>query len=348
MKKFFLIIFLLIITVVIPIVVIKFQNDLIANIKHFLHVKPSQYIGATVDMSQILPESEYYIKNNKGEDLIDIASKLGMTSLRITNISSISSNSPTTSYSEKQWHEVLNKMQRKGIYALILIEANGSDSNFHNNINLDNYYLNFVKNYVASKQCNYPNVFAVDISNEPLLNKDNLTKLREAATIVKSACPNAKITIGSWRTDSGERDSSDQPIYNWHDPKETRQINDIVDIQSVHIYGFDKPKDGPYPDPYRLTTGYLNEIRKYTNKPILIEEFGAGNGSGLTDQDTVGSEGLQKNVYQEVIKATKDYKKKNAIGAIAYLLLPRSDGIDSWSIATDKGNIFLPAAYTFK
>lgn len=346
MKK--IIIISLCILSVLSLIAYFFRDEITPNMEDVLSTKPSQYYGATVDMSQILPESQHYIKNSKGEDLIDIAAKLGMNTLRITNITSPTDGKDTTSYSQGQWKEVLDKMREKRIYAVILIEANGRDEKFHNNITLDDYYINFVKNYVAAKECNYSNVLAVDISNEPLLNSQNLEKLREATKIVKSACPNTKITIGSWRTDSGQKDDSGQPIYNWHDPKETRQINDIVDIQSVHLYGFDKPKDGPYPDPYKLTTGYLNEIRKYTNKPVLIEEFGAGNGSALTDQNTLGSRELQKTTYEGVLKAVHDYKNKNIIGATAYLLLPRSDGTDSWSIATDNGDNLLPAAYTFR
>src|SRR5690349_19290161 len=132
MRKLFLIIFLFIITVIISIVVIKFQNDLIAIIKDFLHIKPSQYIGATVDMSQILPESQYYIKNNNGEDLIDLAHRLGMNTLRITNITSPIDGQIVTSYTKKQWSEVLKKMQNDHMYAVILVESNSQDSEFFN------------------------------------------------------------------------------------------------------------------------------------------------------------------------------------------------------------------------
>jgi len=239
-------------------------------------------------------------------------------------------------------------MKKRGIYAVIVVEANNTDANFHK-LSLDDYYIGFVKEYlISSGACNFSNVVAVNIKNEPLLDENNLSKLKEASSLVKSNCPNTKITIGSWRTYSGKKDEKGEPEYNWHDPKEVRQIDDIVDIHSVHIYGFDKPKDGPYPDPYKLTIGYLNEIRKYTKKPILIEEFGAGNGSALTDQNTFGSEELQKSVYDGVLKATHDQKNSNVIGALAYLLLPRSEGPEGWSIARDNGNTLLPAAYTFK
>lgn len=323
------------------------KTEVVPSIKNTVQIKPQQYYGMTVDMSQILPESVHYIKNSKGQDIIDMASSLGMNTLRITNITSTSDKGATPSYTKAQWEEVLGKMQKKNIYAVILIEGNSQDVQFHD-ITLRDYYLNFVKNYVASGVCKLPNVLMVDIANEPALNPYNLDKLKKAAEIVKSECSTTKITIGSWRTDSGDRNPDGSIVYNWHDPKEVKQLEDIVDVDSVHIYGFDKPKDGPYPDPYTLTTGYLNEIRKYTDKPIFIEEFGAGNGDELTDQNTLGSQQLQKNAYLGVLKAMHDFRNKGVMGATGYLFLPRTDGADSWSIAKDNGDTLLPATAAFK
>ena len=319
-----------------------------ADIKDFLLIKPKQYIGATVDMSQILPESVHYIKNSQGQDLIDIASSLGMNTLRITNITSIGSK-VIPSYTNAQWAEVLNKMKSKNMYAVILVEANAQDTKF-DRVHLNDYYLNFVQNYVVTPEaCGFSNVLAIDIANEPLLNASNLAKLKDAANMIKTACPNAKITIGSWSTDSGQKDSSGKPIYFWHDPKEVRQIENIVDIDSVHIYGFDKKLDnGSYPDPYTLTTGYLKEVRKYTNKPIFIEEFGAGNGTSVTDQNTLGSQNLQKNAYDGVLRAIFDFRNRGVLGGTAYVLSSRNDKPDGWSMSLDRASILLPAAYSFK
>lgn len=306
--------------------------------------------GATVDMSQILPESHMYVKNRRGEDLIDIGKKLGMNTFRITNITSSIKNGATSAYTKTQWAKVLNKMQQKGMRAVILVEANAVDTQWHSNsLRLDDYYINFVRNYVVnSGVCAFPNVLAIDIRNEPVIDANNLSKLKEASQIIKASCPNAKITIGSWRIDSGSRTPTGEIDWGWHDPRAVSQINDIVDIHSVHIYGFDKIKDDKYPDPYILTTGYLNEIRKYTTKPILIEEFGAGNGSGLTDQNTIGSELLQKQAYDGVLKAAYDMQNRNVIGAIAYLFYPRSHQPEAWNIAKDSANTLLPATQTFK
>lgn len=323
------------------------EEKLISGIPFPQFSVPQQYYGATVDMSQLLPESSNYIKNKKGEDMIDLAHRLGMNTLRITNISSIS-DSLTPSYTHNQWKEVLDKMKSKNMYAVVLVEANAGDPKF-NRVTLDTYYLNFVKNYVVTPNlCDFSNIIAVDIANEPILNDNNLTKMREAADIVRGSCPSMKTTIGSWGTDSGKKLDNGDIEYYWHDPKEMPRLSDIVDIYSVHVYGFDKPKDGPFPDPYKFVTDYLTLARKYTTKPIFIEEFGAGNGDDLTDQNTLGSPELQKNTYAAVLKAVYDFRNKGVLGATGYLFYPRTEGPDSWSITKDNTNTLLPAAYTFK
>jgi hypothetical protein len=325
-----------------------FREEIAADIKDLFHIRPTQYYGVTVDMSQILPDSDRYVVNSQGEDLIDIASKLGINTFRLTNIASINNNKATSSYSHKQWEQILNKMRKKGIYAVILIEGNAQDAKFHE-LKLSDYYTGFVEEYIVhNKACGFSNVLAVDIRNEPLIDEQNVIRLRQASNMVKKACPQAKITIGSWRTDSGKKNERGEIEYNWHDPKVVKQLNDMVDIHSVHIYGFDKENNGLYPDPYTLTSKYLKEIRKYTSKPILIEEFGAGNGTVITDQKTIGNKELQKRAYAGVLRAVKDMQEDNVIGAIAYLWLSRSDQPDGWSIAEDNANTLFPAAYTFK
>ena len=43
------------------------------------------FYGENIDMSQILPSSQHYVVNSKGQDLIDIAADLGINFIRITN-----------------------------------------------------------------------------------------------------------------------------------------------------------------------------------------------------------------------------------------------------------------------
>jgi hypothetical protein len=337
MKKILIIILILLL---VPLTIMGYINreEITADVKDALNIKPTQYNGMTVDMSQILPESNRYVTNSQGQDLIDQAAKLGMNTLRITNITSPTDQKITNHYTHQQWQEVLDKMRRKGIYAIILVESNSADTKFFST-EINNEYPNFVKQYVVDANlCTFSNILAVDIRNEPILDQHNLEKLRQASQIVKTACPALKVTIGSWKLGA-----------NWHDPKGAAVLKDIVDLYAVHIYGYDKKVNGSYPDPYTLATSYLHEIKKYSgNKPIIIEEFGAGNGSVLTDQNTLGSQDLQKKAYQGVLAAAHNMRNRGVIGAIGYLFLSRNDGQDGWTIAINNGDTLLPAAYTFQ
>lgn len=338
MKHTLLIIITFSISLFLSITIYNFREIIIGQTKDALNIKPEQYYGATVDMSQILPESKHYIVNSKGQDLIDLASSLGMNTLRITNIASPTDQKITTSYTHEQWNKVLNKMRKKGIYAVILVESNAKDSDFFKP-EISQNFPDFVKAYAVDNDlCSFSNILAVDIRNEPILDQHNLTILKETSDMLRSSCPTMKITIGSWKLGS-----------NWHDPKGAAVIKDMVDLYAIHVYGYDKLVNNAYPDPYTLAQSYINEIKKYSgNKPILIEEFGAGNGSTVTDQNTMGSQELQKNAYQGVLKLSHDYKNRNIIGAIAYLFYRRTDSPDGWEIVENNGDILLPAAQTFK
>jgi colanic acid/amylovoran biosynthesis protein len=325
------------------------KNHIANNLKESFDFSNKQYRGTTADMSQILPDSDMYIKNSKGEDLIDIASRLGVNIFRITNIASSKKDSETTHYTNAQWQQVLGKMHDKGIDAIILVEANGSNAAYHNT-EIDEAYIPFVRQYIIEPNvCIFPNVLAIDIRNEPVINENNLSKLREASRMIKSSCPESNITVGSWRTDSGEKYLNGEKMYYWHDPEIAPQLYDIVDIYSIHLYSFDIPVGNEFPDPYKKTVSHIKEVRKHTGgKPIIVTEFGSGNGSTITDQGTLGSQELQKEVYEGVFKAVKDLRGKNVLGAISYVFHTRHDTKpDGWNIIKDNGDTLLPAAYTF-
>ncbi len=92
--------------------------------------KTQTFYGENIDMSQILPTSQHYVVNSKGEDLIDIAADLGINFIRITNVTRSFNNNADSVYTAEQWHQVLNKMQSKGIKALILIETASNNSDY--------------------------------------------------------------------------------------------------------------------------------------------------------------------------------------------------------------------------
>jgi len=342
------ILLLSIIFFLLALLVIRIQNlfpakQLVTNLYQGYKIfTPKYYFGVDVDISQLLPGSKNYVVNKQGEDLIDIAAKLGINMFRIMNYSSTSK----YAYTPAEWDRVLRKMNSKGIKAIILVETSATNNPHHYTDDLSDIYLSFVKDYVlAPDLCNNPDVFAIDLKNEPSLQPEYLKRLETASQMIKKQCPKMLVTVGGWKTDTGEKDNLGQTIYNWNDPKDSGLLRNVVDFYAVHLYGFDRKVNGIYPDPYRFTSDYLKRIKQYGgNKPIFIDEFGAGNGQAITDQTTLGSKELQKDVYTGVLQTAYT---QHIMGATAYIFYPRSDHPEGWAILENNGNTIFPAAYTF-
>src|SRR2546421_1553093 len=109
--------------------------NLVLNIFPFLSSTANstpRFYGENIDMSQILPASQHYVVNSKGEDLIDIAADLGINLIRITNSDRSFNHNADSVYTRDQWSQVLNKMQSKGIKAIILIETRSNNVDYYN------------------------------------------------------------------------------------------------------------------------------------------------------------------------------------------------------------------------
>src|SRR5436309_3953309 len=212
---------------------------LVSNIFPFLcsttNSTPTFY-GENIDMSQILPTSQHYIVNSKGQDLIDIAANLGINLIRITNSQRSFNNHADSVYTGDQWNQVLSKMQSKGIKALILIEIASNNGNYYTP-DIRPAYLKLVQEYIDSGVFSNPDVYAVDIKNEPLLTDANVKMLQAAHTIIKAKYPHLKQTIGWWASTKTPKDPYNPNNYNWSDFSVGQKIANIVDFYSIHMYG---------------------------------------------------------------------------------------------------------------
>ena len=164
----------------------------------------STFYGENIDMSQILPASQHYVVNSKGQDLIDIAANLGINLIRITNGQRSFDNNADSVYTRVQWNQVLNKMQSKGMKAIILIEVNSDNRNYYNP-EIQPVYLHLVQEYIDSGVFSNPDVYAVDLKNEPLLTDANIKMLQAAHAMIKAKYPNLKQTIGWWADPKSSR-----------------------------------------------------------------------------------------------------------------------------------------------
>jgi hypothetical protein len=304
------------------------------------------FYGENIDMSQILPASQRYVVNSKGQDLIDIAAQLGINLVRITNIQPAFANHADSIYTREQWDQVLGKMQRKGIKAIILIEV-ASDNGAYYDPQIQPIYLHLVQEYIDSGVFSNPDVYAVDLKNEPVLTDANLKMIQIAHNMIKARYPALKQTVGWWSVSTSSTDPYNPQNYDWSDYAAGLKLDNIVDYYSIHMYGFDY-RLGTALGPDLMTKMFVSQVENglHTRKPILIEEFGEANGDAVSDQDTIGSPQLQAKVYQGVFQALKEMHSAQIIGAVAYLFYNRrtANYPDAWAIVKDHGNYLFPAA----
>ncbi len=299
--------------------------------------------GVNVDISQLVPNSPRYVVNASGQDLIDVAHNLGVNTLRITNAAIAFPDRPGN-FTQAEWHAVLDKMTRYNMKAIVLLETPNLDPN-----DFSQNYLALAQSYIDLDILSDPIVWAVDIRNEPLINSDNINVMKKVAVLIKNRYPNIQITIGGWKIYNPNGPQDNDP-FSWNDPKAGKQLYDIVDFYSTHIYGYDQKFLGIFPNPYNLTLYQLSLVKQSAgNKPILIEEFGAGNGDAITDQGTLGSKELQANVYANVYQVIEDNKfADNLLGSVAYVLYPRDRNTNGWNIVANSGDTLYPAAQVLK
>ncbi len=320
--------------------------NLLANFWPSTSDSTPTFYGENVDMSQILPTSQHYVVNSKGEDLIDIAANLGINLLRITNAQRSVNNDADSVYTREQWNSVLDKMQSKGIKALILIETVSSNGDYYTP-DIRPAYLHLVQEYIDSDVFLHPDVYAVDIKNEPLLTDANVAMLRTAHAMIKAKYPPLKQTIGWWASATSPKNPYNPNNYNWSDFSAGKKIADIVDFYSIHMYALDTNNFGLGLNPDLKTKVFVSRVEDglQTKKPILIGEFGEANGDAVSDQDTIGNPQLQANIYQGVYQALKEMHSSQIIGSVAFDFYSRNAYPDAWAIVKNNGNYLFPAAY---
>jgi len=323
--------------------------NLVSNISPFLSPSANSMptiFGENIDMSQILPTSQHYVVNSQGKDLIDIAADLGINLIRITNAQRSFNNDADSVYTRDQWNEVLRKMQSKGIKAIILIETHSNNGDYYTP-DIRPIYLHLVQEYIDSGVFSNPDVYAVDIKNEPILTDANVKIFQIAHNMIKAKYPELKQTIGWWATLKSPEDLYNPNNYIWSDFSAGQKIANIVDFYSIHMYTFDTDNFEVNFSPDLKTKTFISQVENglHTRKPILIEEFGEANGDAVSDQNTIGSPQLQANVYQGVYQALKEIHSSQLIGAVAFDFYSRDQYPDAWAIVKNNGNYLFPAAY---
>ena len=303
---------------------------------------PPLFDGVDVDICLLNPNSSAYVKNSKGQDLIEIAAHLGINFFRV-NDGGCAGGPAANTASASDWALVLNKMAQYGIQAQVVSGLGGG----FGSTSISPAVSKVINNQLGS----YPNVYGYDLVNEPILNSTSIAALLQARQQIKAVYPNLALTVGGWKVAGGTYGCPSNIGFCWQVPQNGQLLSSVVDYYSPHIYGFDRPLNGPYPDPYYLVTNYLDQMLPYTaGEPILIGEYGASNGDAVTDISTLASQALQANATDGVLRAVRAYHNRNVVGSAQWAFYDRSwtTGTPGWDLLYNHGDTILPAAYVIQ
>jgi hypothetical protein len=302
---------------------------------------PSQVAyGVNVDMTAMIPGTPYTVTTASGGNFFDLAAQLGINTLRITDVRWTLTGQER---SRADWRYVFDEAENHHMNVILLLIDGGEHSAIeHAHTLLDHYGL-----------ADAPALWLVDLYNEPdLSDPQRMAELREEAAYVHQVAPTVHVTIGGWKSEvPGQR------WLDWQDPADIPRFIGLVDVVSPHLYEFEKGVQLGF-TPGQWTRRFLNAVRQEAQgKPILLEEFGAGNGlAPTTDPTPTGSPEWQASVYRGVLQEVSAEHDQGVLGAVAWIIAPRpafpncdcyEGDMTGWAFVLNQGRHLLPAAREF-
>ena len=297
--------------------------------------------GVNVDISAMIAGSGYTVRAANGGDFFDLAAQLGINTLRITDVRWTNSGKMR---SRGVWNAVFQEAASHHINIILLLtDSNHRSALAEAHILLGDYGL-----------AHAPALWMVDLSNEPdVSDAQEMDELRAEAAYVRRVAPKVPVTIGGWKSEIAGQPGK----FDWQDPADIPSLIDLVDVVSPHLYGFEQDAARGI-SPAESTRDFLSAVRQQAQrKPILLEEFGAGNGLATTTQAVpTGSPSWQASVYRGVLQEVTAEHSQGVIGAVAWIIAPRPAPSDAsgyqgdmagWAFVLDHGQQLLPAAQTF-
>lgn len=296
--------------------------------------------GVNVDMTAMIPGTPYTVTTASGGNFFDLAARLGINTLRITNVKWALIGEQ---YSRAVWRYVFDEAEKYHMNVILLLVDGGEHSAIEEaQTLLDRYGL-----------ASAPALWLVDLDNEPdLSDTRHMAELQTEAAYVHQVAPAVPVTIGGWWKSKvpGHPGESD-----WQDPADIPRFIDLVDVISAHLYEFEKGVQLGF-TPGQWTRRFLNAVRQEAQgKPILLEEFGAGNGlAPNTGPTPTGSPAWQASVYRGVLQEVAAEHDQGVIGAVAWIIAPRpafpddyEGDMTGWAFVLNHGRHLLPAAQVF-
>lgn len=303
---------------------------------------PSQVAyGVNVDMTAMLPDTPYSITTASGGNFFDLVAQLGINTLRITDVQWAVTGKER---SRAAWRYVFDEAENHHLHViLLLIDGREHTALEHAHMLLNQYGL-----------AQAPALWLIDLFNEPdLSDPQRMAELREEAAYVHQVAPAVPLTIGGWKSEVPGHPGE----FDWQDPADISRFIDLVDVVSPHLYGFEQGIQRGFTSG-QWTQRFLNAVHQEAKgKPILLEEFGAGNGlAPTTDPTPTGGLEWQASVYRGVLQEVSAEHSQGVIGAVAWIIAPRpalpySDDYEGdmtgWAFVLNHGRRLLPAAQVF-
>lgn len=298
--------------------------------------------GVNVDMTAMIPGTPYTVRTASGGDFFALAAQLGINTIRIANVRWAMTGQE---YSVNTWNNVFNEAEHYHINIILLLIDGGNHTALeHAHTLLGQYGL-----------ARYTSLWMIDLYNEPDVDDPQLmAELHDEAVYVHRVAPTVRITIGGWKHHLYRQPAK----FRFQDPVDIPKLISLVDVVSVHLYQFERGVQLGY-TPRQWVQRYLNATRKQARgKPILLEEFGAGNGVAPTTEPTsTGSLQWQALVYKDVLEEVKAEHSQGVIGAVAWIIAPRPSmppgpgnyerNMIGWAFVLQQGKSLLPAALSF-
>jgi hypothetical protein len=322
--------------------------------------------GANVDVGQLLRGEPSAIVTDRG-DLFDIAAAVGLNALRLTTVRAWNTGEEGKPYTAAQWHALGERARATGINLLPLVELTRADLR---SLELAPDPKERTARSVAAAErlidtmlgagglARIGAVAAIDIANEPVLDRATLEQLREIAGFVHARYPGVPVTVGGWRVAAGNATAGDAlggssgGHWRWNDAEDGRVLESVEDIVSIHIYGVPRVLGGgllggsPPNFVTRAVVEYLREVARWAgHKPILVEEFGMSNGlSEVRAQIRPGAADDPKSQARfigAVLSGVANARRQglDISGALVWLLAPRGRVLDLQSKSSSFGLI---------
>ena len=162
--------------------------------------------GVNVDITAMIPGTPYTVRTASGGNFFDLATQLGINTLRITDVQWTTTGQIR---SQAAWSYVFDEAEKHHMNVILMLIDIDSDSQDHSALKEAHTLLG---QYGLSHA---PALWLVDLNNEPDVSDPlQMAELREEAAYVHQVAPKVPITIGGWKSEVAGQPGT----FDWQEP----------------------------------------------------------------------------------------------------------------------------------